>query len=139
MILFICHGNVARSQFAEAILRNKGIDDVQSAGTHVSPEREGNMLSHDGEKAVNAVRCFFDITGIDISDKRRKSLSHDLVKRSKRIIVMTERRHLPNYVLEARAEVEYWKIEDPHDMNMEGYRKVIDDIYENIDALAKYQ
>jgi protein-tyrosine-phosphatase len=46
MILFICHGNVARSQIAEALLERETKQEAMSAGTHVPKEKEGNLLSH---------------------------------------------------------------------------------------------
>ena len=44
MILFTCHGNVAKSQFAEALFIKKSSKDNISAGTNVPIQKEGLQL-----------------------------------------------------------------------------------------------
>jgi arsenate reductase len=135
MVLFVCHGNVARSQFAEAILRNLGISDVQSAGTHVDDTRQGNRLLDDGETAQKAVKFFKEITGMDISHKTRKKITPELAEDADIIIVMTEKKNLPSYVHNYKEKLLFWKIEDPHDMDVNGYRLIIKKINAKIDEL----
>ena len=137
MILFVCHGNVARSQFAEALVRQRGVPEVMSAGTHVPDEREGNTLADDGQTARDAAQRFLQITGIGISRMERKRLSQQMVDRATRIIVMTDPSHLPGYVAGASDKVEFWGVDDPHGMDAEGYRVVIDDIRGRVEALLR--
>lgn len=80
MILFVCHGNVARSQFAEALSRKAGLIDAASAGTHVSDRGEGNRLIDDGPAAVRIVAYFKSITGIDIGSQTRTRITPDLAE-----------------------------------------------------------
>lgn len=135
MILFLCHGNIARSQFAEALLRQKGVVDVMSAGTHVGDDRDGRMLCHDGATASRLSTYFLEVTGIDISRQRRKRVSREMVERSTRIIVMTDPAHVPDFVLSTTADIQFWDIEDPHDMSLSECRLVIGQIRDKVEAL----
>jgi protein-tyrosine-phosphatase len=99
MILFICHGNVTRSQFAEAIALKKGFTNVISAGTHVSTARQDNCLINDGLAAENAVQCFRQITGIDISLARRKQVTPEMIDHADLIVVITNIDDLPDFAL----------------------------------------
>lgn len=135
MILFVCLGNVARSQFAEAFAQKRGIVDVASAGTHVPPERQGNRLKDDGTTGRMAVQAFLVSTGIDLSEKRRKPLTPELVSAATRIIVLTGSSNLPDYVGAYSDKVEFWDIEDPHGMSIDVYLGVIDRIRSKIDDL----
>jgi protein-tyrosine-phosphatase len=135
MIFFICHGNVARSQFAEALLRQKGITDVMSAGTSVSEEKEGNELLNDGATASKMVDYFYNLTGIDISTKTRTMVTPELAEQADVIVVMTKEEDLPWYLDKHRAKLMFWDIEDPHDMNIDGCRRVIMAVKEGINEL----
>lgn len=135
MVLFICHGNVARSQYAEALFRKRWGEEAMSAGTHVPQERAGNTLASDGDTARNAVMRFQEATGIDISGSRRKPVSADLVQQATKIVAITQRSSLPAYVLARSEDLEVWDIDDPHDMDAGGYQQVIDSIAQRIDEM----
>jgi len=137
MVLFVCHGNVARSQFAEALMRQRGVADVGSAGTSVPDERAGNRLSNDGETASRIADQFRQITGIDISAQTRAMVTPELVERADVIVVMTKEEDLPAYFRDHRAKMELWEIEDPHDMTVDGTRAVLATIEERIDQLTQ--
>jgi protein-tyrosine-phosphatase len=135
MVLFVCHGNVARSQFAEALLQQRGVAGVSSAGTCVPNDREGNELANDGTTAARVVDYFRTITGIDISTKRRKMVTPELAEGADVIVVMTRQTDLPEYFDKHRTKTRFWAIEDPHDTDIDGYRKAIAAINERIDGL----
>ena len=135
MVLFICHGNVARSQFAEALMIEKGYCDVFSAGTNVKPGKEGVALADDGATARNAVKYFFEITGIDISREKRKRISRNFIEKADVIVSMVNENILPYYVLNCRDKLICWEVEDPHDMDLEGYKDIISQIDRNVNQL----
>ncbi len=137
MILFVCHGNAARSQFAEAFLKQKGFTDVQSAGTHVSESKRGIKISDDGPGGKLVVENFRQITGIDISGSRRKQLNEEAANRADKIIVLTEKEHLPEFMEKYLFKTEFWKIDDPHNMNFDVYKKIVSDIQTGVDNLIK--
>ncbi|MGX8699874.1 MULTISPECIES: arsenate reductase ArsC [unclassified Caproiciproducens] len=63
-VLFLCTGNSARSQIAEAILNSKGKDRIIAYSAGSEPEKEINPY---------AIKVLKEI-GIDISDCKPKSL-----------------------------------------------------------------
>ena len=133
MILLICHGNVARSQFAEAFFRQKGFTDVVSAGTAVPPERAGHRLMDDGPTAARLANVFHQITGLDISKAIRTRVTRRLAEKADVIIVMTDRRDLPDYFSEHGAKIRFWEVDDPHDMGIDACRRVIATIRTRVD------
>src|SRR5215831_1814824 len=79
-VLFLCTGNSARSQMAEALLRHRtgGAIVARSAGSHPKPPH------------VNAVRVMAE-RGIDISGHRSKHLSQFIRDRFDRVITMCDK------------------------------------------------
>jgi protein-tyrosine-phosphatase len=137
MTLFVCKGNVARSQIAEALYRGIYGEDAASAGTSVKPEKDGVMIKDDGEFAVNAIACFREISGIDISEKRRKPLTGKAASDADRIIVMVERSKLPEFMNSYNEKTEFWEIEDPKEYDLEGYRSVVRQITEHLERMRR--
>ena len=135
MILFICHGNVARSQFAAALYHSLTGQEAVSAGTHVRPEKDNILLKDDGEAARRALTHFQTVTGIDLSDRQRKPLSRKLTERADRIIVLTEREHLPSWFSECLHKADFWEVADPHDMDFAGYQQTVDLITDRLQRL----
>lgn len=106
-ILFICRWNAGRSQIAEALFNkysksNKAI----SAGTHAT--------IYSGTKLSNVVsmviKCMNEVD-LNLSDKIQKPLTKQIVDKADRIIVLTEKKDLPQYILKYK-KVTYWNIED---------------------------
>ncbi|MBN2351017.1 MAG: hypothetical protein JXD23_00500 [Spirochaetales bacterium] len=137
MILFICRGNVARSQFAEALARQAGLADVSSAGADVKPEKEGRRLAEDGPFAVNAVSCFKAVTGMDLSDNRRKAVTAGMAAGADRIVSLVDAETLPDFVRAHESKIEYWPIADPREYDVAGYKIVIEEMKSRVAALKK--
>ena len=102
-VLFLCTGNSARSQMAEALVtsRSGGLVSAHSAGSH--------------PKALhpNAVRVMRDAHGIDLAGQRSKHFSEFSRRRFDRVITLCDR------VREVRPEfpgspaTSHWSIVDP--------------------------
>jgi len=136
MILFICNGNVARSQIAEELYKMKTKRNAQSAGTKVKLEKNGIKLIDDGEFAVNAANNFKEITGIDISNNTRKMITEELFKKAEMIIIMADKDTLPEYTKFYENKIEYWNLKDPKKYDLEGYKEIIKEINEKISKLV---
>jgi arsenate reductase len=132
IVLILCTGNSARSQMAEALLREKAgqMFDVQSAGTE--PAAEVNPL------AIEALREI----GIDISGNRPKDVGTFLGKAPVRhlIIVCADAdRRCPSIWPGVASRVQ-WPIEDPAAFKgdpggaLQKFRDVRDELSKHLDG-----
>ena len=101
-VLFLCTGNSARSQIAEALLKHTsaGTVDAASAGSHPKPLHP------------NAVRVMRK-RGIDISGNRAKHLNEFLSQRFDLVITLCDRVRevCPNFP--SQPQLVHWSMPDP--------------------------
>jgi protein-tyrosine-phosphatase/DNA-binding transcriptional ArsR family regulator len=109
-VLFLCTGNSARSQIAEALLRHHGGDAIEtfSAGSH--PKR----LHPD------AVRVMRERFGIDIAGQRVKHLSEFTERRFDQVISLCDRLREICPDFPGPPELIHWSIPDPATESAEG-------------------
>ena len=102
-VLFLCTGNSARSQMAEAILRQitKGAVDVESAGS--SPKPEINPLAREAVKKI---------LGLEMTGQHPKSMDKFTKERFDYVITVCDRAAevCPSF---PGAEVIGWSLPDP--------------------------
>jgi protein-tyrosine-phosphatase len=102
-VLFLCTGNSARSQMAEALVRARsdGLVEARSAGSH--------------PKALhpNAVRVMRDEHGIDLAGHRSKHLSELLEERFDRVVSLCDRVREVCPEFPGDPEATHWSIPDP--------------------------
>jgi protein-tyrosine-phosphatase/DNA-binding transcriptional ArsR family regulator len=102
-VLFLCTGNSARSQMAEALARARsgGLVEAHSAGSH--------------PKALhpNAVRTMRDEHGIDLAGHRSKHLSVFTQQRFDRVISLCDRVREVCPEFPGAPETIHWSIPDP--------------------------
>jgi arsenate reductase (thioredoxin) len=103
-VLFVCTGNSARSQMAEAILRQvgRGAFDTFSAGTE---PRGVNPLT---------VRALAK-AGIDVSGARSKSVTEFLGQSFDYVVTVCDRARESCPVFPGGAESLHWGFDDPAD------------------------
>jgi protein-tyrosine-phosphatase len=103
-VLFLCTGNSARSQMAEAILRHlsHGAIDVESAGTLPKPE-----IHPMARKAVH------DLFGLDMSGQYPKSLDRFLHRDFDYVITVCDRAAETCPVFPGDPVRIHWSFEDP--------------------------
>ncbi|HYO44846.1 MAG TPA: MerR family transcriptional regulator [Candidatus Limnocylindrales bacterium] len=104
-VLFVCTHNSARSQIAEALLRDYGGADfeVLSAGTHVTRVHP------------LAVRVLADL-GIDMSGARSKSITEFLDQRFDYVITVCDRARETCPVFPGSENTMHWGLDDPSEV-----------------------
>lgn len=129
-VLFVCMANVIRSQMAEAFYNKltrtkKG----SSAGVLYSSPLKFNKPH---KKAIEVM----EEEGIDISDKKVKKVTLDMMDDADKIYVLTSKENAPYFLKESR-KTEFWDIDDPLRGEIEDYRKVRDQIKKKVKSIIK--
>lgn len=101
-VIFVCTGNSARSQMAEAILRHDGGDRFEVVSAGVSP-RGVNPLTIAAMAKV----------GIDISGATSKPVAGFLGQRFDYVITLCDRARLTCPVFPGGSETLHWGVDDP--------------------------
>ena len=127
-VLFVCTGNSARSQIAEAILRRIGGDDfaVFSAGTE--------------PKGVNPYTVHvLDEEGIDWSSARSKSVQEFLGQPFDYVITVCDNARQACPVFPGSHEKLQWDLEDPAEVEGSDDRKLaaFRETYRELDELIR--
>lgn len=128
-ILFVCRGNVGRSQMAEALFSKLAPQhEVLSVGTKLSgPEQSLEELRPATDIVIDAMKEI----GIDVSNYRRKEITKDMADSADKIVmVVDERDSVPDYLLN-NPKVITWDVLDPKGQTLEfaiNTRKQIEDL-----------
>ncbi|MBX4198591.1 low molecular weight phosphatase family protein [Candidatus Parcubacteria bacterium] len=135
-ILFICKGNVGRSQIAEALfvkLSNNKAEAI-SAGTKISGSEQpiGELLPQ-----IQEVLDVMNEEGIDVSTYVRKQLTEKMVEDSDKVIAIIEDTEvLPDYLTNSPKLIR-WNVPDPKGKDITITRQIKDQIKELIIGLVK--
>lgn len=101
-VIFVCTGNSARSQMAEAILRERGGDRFEVVSAGVDPRGVHPMT----------IAALADV-GIDIGGARSKSVGEFLGQRFDYVITVCDRARESCPVFPGGSETLHWGIDDP--------------------------
>lgn len=131
-VLFVCRGNVGRSQMAQALFEKLSGLKSFSVGTKVN---------FDGQKICDIGPAKFVVSsmkkrGCDISENLVKQLTPKMISDFDKIIVMAEPETIPDY-LKGNKKVEFWEIEDPKGKDENFHRETILQIEKKILELIK--
>ncbi len=138
-VLFVCRGNIGRSQMSEAffnMLASGTEHTALSAGTKVV-DKEGN--SKQGEKlkeregAANVVAVMAEL-GLDVTEAVRDQLSPAMIESADLVISMAELETVPEY-LATSPKVRFWTFPDPKNASLEDTRQLRDDIRVKVEEL----
>jgi protein-tyrosine-phosphatase len=130
--LFLCKGNVGRSQVAEALynkLSSRPGDTAISAGLALSgPEQPiGELMP-----GIQEVLDVMTEEGIDVSGYVRKQITEQMIEDSDRIIAIIEDDYvLPDYLTHSPKLIR-WNIADPKGKNLIENREIKDQIKERV-------
>lgn len=126
--LFICMGNVMRSQMAEGYYNAMtGTTDARSAGVDKATIDRFDSPYKDGVKVMAD-------EGIDISGQYPKMVTPEAVDEADVVYVMTFPDVVPEYVKSSPKTV-YWDIEDPFGMDMEGVLRIQQQVKEHVSGI----
>ena len=126
-VLFVCFGNMIRSQMAEGFARNGGsaFIDAYSAG-----------VRHTGLVSEEAVHVMLE-KGIDIHRHHSKGLDEVPVEEMDYIVNMSGVSNGAIFPASLRATLVTWKIGDPLGGSMAQFRVVRDEIGTEVDELLR--
>ena len=126
-VLFVCMGNMGRSQMAEAFFKKLSKHTYASAGTHVG-EKEGQGLN-------DKVKGIMKELGYDLSKATRTQLTPELVEEFDKVIMITAKEDWPEYV-KNNEKVTFWDIPDGSGTDLTFHRKIRDDIKKFVQNLV---
>ena len=123
--LFVCLHNAGRSQMSAALFERAaaGRHRALSAGSVADPDKTIHPV------VIEAMREI----GIDLSDRRPRRLSDELVEQADVVVTMGCGDACP--YIPGKRYVD-WQIEDPKDRPIEEVRATRDDLARRIDALV---
>ena len=102
-VIFVCGGNSARSQMAEAILRREGGGDFEVYSAGVWPKDDVHPMTIQVLKEI----------GIDISDARSKPVTDFLDQRFDYVVTVCDRARESCPVFPGAEESMHWGLDDP--------------------------
>ncbi|WP_019178961.1 arsenate reductase ArsC [Microbacterium yannicii] len=121
-VLYVCVQNSGRSQMAAALTRHIAGDrvHVRSAG------------SQPGERILPDVAVVLTEIGLDVTDEFPKPLTDDVVRAADAVITMGCGDACPLYPGKRYLD---WQLDDPAGLDLDGVRRVRDDIRARVEHL----
>ena len=127
-ILFVCAGNVARSQMAEAYYNHfTNSNDAFSAGVlDFTPTKYG----HPTKEVVEVMKE----EEIDVSQKIVKYITEKMVKESDKIFIMCKKEECPDFLLNSN-KVNFWEVSDPFGTSLDNFKKIRDIVKSKVSSI----
>ena len=140
-MLFVCNGNITRSQIAKALFNRLSTNHAESAGTRVQKDnREGQTLGEVVEEAAAwgvsvVVLQLMAEEQMDLSENTRKQVTAAMVEAADKVIVMADRDTLPEYMLSCEKVV-FWDLVDTLEASYEFVLAVKEQIKQRVHDLV---
>jgi protein-tyrosine-phosphatase len=121
-VLFVCVQNAGRSQMAAALLDHKarGRVHVRSAGSEPADQINANVV-----EALSEI-------GVDITKEFPKPMTDEVVRAADAVVTMGCGDACP---IHPGKRYEDWEVDDPADSDIEGVRRIRDDIDQRVTRL----
>lgn len=130
-VLFICRGNVGRSQMASELFNSINTTKSDSAGTNPKfPELTVGEIP----KAKNAFVVMQEL-GLDITQNTRRRITPEILDNYDIAICMAESDTMPEFLTHS-PKLEMWSIVDPADMDLADTRQIRDQIFAKVKELS---
>lgn len=136
-VVFICHGNMFRSQVAQAFYNQLAKDDSRaySYGTHVT-DRGLQNLELSQRPGLEILIAELKKYNIDVSNEQCEQLKEEYLKDADKIVVMAEKEFIPNWL--NNYKYEYWEnIPNPESYTVEFMEDAVKLIREKVLELIK--
>jgi len=130
-VVFICNGNILRSQIAKGIYNKFAKDGsvAYSFGTRVEAKgTQGVLIS--SAKGMNVTIGELLKQGIDISNERCDELKEEYLKDADKIVVMSGKEYIPDWL--EKYQYEYWEIINPNYFGSKIAVDIIESIKEKV-------
>jgi len=127
-ILFICDGNVARSQEAELFVNELSNGGHQATSAGVNP-KIGKPID------PNVVEVMKEI-GYSMNTSVRKGIDEAVVDKVNMIVSFKPEEELPEFV-RRKDNLSYWNVADPARQSIEFHRKVRDLVKAKVESLLE--
>jgi arsenate reductase (thioredoxin) len=123
-VLFVCVQNAGRSQMAATLLDHyaEGRVHVRSAGSAPADELNPDVIAAMSE------------LGIDVSKEFPKPMTDEVVQAADAVITMGCGDACPIY---PGKRYEDWEVDDPAETDLDGVRRIRDDISDRVKALLR--
>ena len=126
-ILFLCTGNAARSQMAEALTNAFHSDEVEAVSAGSRPAGWVHPL---------AIRVMNDL-GVDIRDATSKGTNQFVNEQFDFVVTVCDSAAQDCPIWPGAKRIEHWPIEDPSYGGYEEFVATRDDLARRIDALLR--
>jgi protein-tyrosine-phosphatase len=131
-ILFVCRGNIGRSQAAMELYNLNSDTPASSAGTEIY-EDDKTVGERAGAKSIVQV---MKSEGIDISKNRSTQITPKMVDDFDKVIVMAEIDRVPAWLKDHKKTV-WWDIPDLKDVSIEEAQDTVKLIKTKLEGLNK--
>lgn len=135
-IVFVCRGNVGRSQMAEMFARNVLGDKflVSSCGTVA--QNQGLRICEIPNDTVGLdIQAMVELH-LDISQNIVTKITPEIVESSDKIVVMAEKSTWPDYLIQSE-KLEYWEIENPQNCSFDKICEIRDVVQSKVSELVE--
>jgi protein-tyrosine-phosphatase len=140
-VLFVCTGNVARSQIAGTMFNHLSEHQATSAGTavrHLVAEGETiEALTESGKESVATYVLELMLEkGFDLSNRVRNQVTPEMVESADRVILMPGRIPAEDFLAQS-DKLEVWDITDPFGTSRESTVIIMDEVIQRVHRLVQ--
>jgi arsenate reductase len=136
-VLFVCRGNIGRSQMAAAFYNKlSGTNNAESAGTHVWKPGQTLLERKHELKGKSYIVDVMAEEGIDVSNAVQTQLTKDMLKNYDLVVNMAGVKYTPKWLKDS-PNYEFWKVRDAMGRNHQVTVRARDAVKQKVTDLLK--